>query len=349
MGKSHSKTVSNITTNIINTDDITDINKSVVNSAVNVLIKNASTCKSAVHQSNSCKYNHITGGDVNLNANQKNEAKVNFSCIQASSAASQMATAMKQSLQGQLEAISGTEAAAALNAMAESANKSGFGNTGGGSKADTNTKMETNITNETKTLIENIYEQNLTNNFNAETVNECIGKTTQENEYLAEYVEGEKVTGNCNQSNTLEQVQECKQLSEAANKVLQETAQELGFKVIIENNTVVKDESAAGSGSKNESTGPIQDLGNAIGGIFGNLASLFGLASLGAVGSFAVSFCCCCCCILIILLVIYMAGNSGNSGNSGNTPRTKYQRGGSDTFDYLTSLSISMVSDIISD
>jgi hypothetical protein len=54
MGQSHSKTNSNIKNSVLNTNDVSQINKNVVESATNTLIKNASTCSSAVNQSNSC-------------------------------------------------------------------------------------------------------------------------------------------------------------------------------------------------------------------------------------------------------------------------------------------------------
>ena len=360
MGSSSSSATASITNNVLNTTDISNINKSVVESAVNVLIKNAAMCSSSVNQSNNCSLNSSkTGGNLNLGGTQSNKASVNFSCVQSSSAAGEMASAMSQALQGELKAVSGTEAAGALNAAAESANKTGFGGFGGGSNSNVNTSVNNNITNQTKATIENIYEQNLKSNFNSETVSECIGKTAQKNNISAE---GDVVGGNanvtCNQSNTLEQVQECKQMAEAANKTLQETAQKLGFKVLTESETALADKLAAEAKAKNESTGPIQDLGNAVSGIIGSVGNLFGLASLGMAAPFIVVCCCVCCCVLLSCASSLMAAKSGGgSGPSGNfnIPRHGKLRGGysdtenTDTVEYLGLLGINAISEIMSD
>lgn len=363
MGSSHSNATSNLTNNVLNTTDISDINKSVVESAVSVLIKNASSCSSAVNQSNNCSLNNSkVAGTLNLGGTQSNVASVNFSCVQASSAHGEMASAMSQALQGQLKAVSGTEAAGKLNAAAEAANKSGFGSWGGGSAdSNTNTNVTNNITNQTKATIENIYEQNLKSNFSSETVNECIGKTTQKNNISAEGdVVGENANVTCNQSNTLQQVQECKQMAEAANKTLQQTAQELGFKVVASNETSTKDELSAESKTKNENTGPIQDIGSAVSGVIGSIGNLFGLASLGMAAPFIVICCCVCCCVLLSCASSLVAAKSGGGGSDSgssshfNFPKHGKLRGGysdtnTDSIEYLGSLGISMVSDIISD
>ena len=366
MGSSHSNAASNLTNNMLNTNDISNINKSVVESAINALIKNASSCSSAVNQNNNCSINNSTvKGNFNLGGNQSNKASVNFSCVQSSSAHAEMASAMSQSLQGELKAISGTEAAGKLNAAAEASNKSGFGGWGGGNAdSNTSTNVNNNITNQTKATIENMYEQNLKNNFNSETVNECIGKTTQQNNISAE---GDIIGGNanveCNQSNSLEQVQECKQLAEAANNTLQKTAQELGFTVIVENESSTKNELTANSKTKNESTGPIEELGGAISGVVGSIGNLFGLASLGIAAPFIIWCCCICCCILLscassLMVAKSGAGTTGTSSNF-NIPKDigkygKLKGGYSDTeyadsIEYLGLLGISMVSDIVSD
>jgi hypothetical protein len=350
MGSSHSNATANITNNILNTTDINDINKSVVESAVEVLIKNAATCSSSVNQNNSCSISNSNfKNNFSIGGTQTNKAGVDFSCIQANNAATEMATAMNQALQTQLKSISGTEAAAKLNAIADASNKSGFGSWGGGSAfSNANSNVKTNITNQTMATIENIYEQNLKSNFNSETVSECIGKTTQINKINAENITAESGNVNCNQSNTLEQVQECKQLSEAANKTLQQTAQELKFKIITENISFSKNEASADSTTKNENTGPLQDMS----GMFDSFFGFLGLASLDVEAPYIMSCCLFCCCILLICIcsLSFISKSSTNTNYDFHMHHRRHKlRGGyskNNIGGYLTSITSNILSDI---
>lgn len=363
MGGSHSSVKDSIVNNTINQTDIENTTKNIQESATNTLIKTASSCSSSVNQSNSCNLSGAAvAGNFTLGGKQSNKASVNFSCIQANSASSSMTDSMVNSIGNELGVLNGTEAAAKLNAAAESANKSGFGSWGGGSaSSNVSTGVENNVTNSTKSIVENIFKKNLSNNFNSETVNECIGRTTQSNSIEAV---GVKVGGNanveCDQSNTVEQVQECKQLTEAVNKTLSQTAQELGFKVNTSSETGSKSEIESAAKSKSEDTGPIQDLGNAVSG-------LLGLASLGIAGPFIIYACCICCCIILSIVssmfVMKSSGGSmpnvqgsinlGKGANKMNLKFGKPHKGGysdnSDVFEYLGVAGINLISDICSE
>lgn len=366
MGHSSSSTNTNITNRIANTTDISSINKNVVESATNVLIESAATCSNAVNQNNSCSIAGAKiGSNLNLNSDQVNKASVNFSCIQSATAANQMANAMKQGIMGELNSVSNSEVAAALNAAAAAIQKSGFASTGGSSSANTDSNVSNVVTNETKVTIENIYEQNLKNNFNSKTVDECIGKTTQNNTLSAA---GAVVAGeanvSCIQTNTLEAVQECKQLMEAANKTLEKTAQELQFRVVKSDTTKMSSEVKAKTSALNEDTGPIQDLGNAVSQVVGSISDLFGMASLGVAAPFVI-YCCFICCCLIISMVSSLvaakaAGDSGslppslqghyNKGKSKFGEFTKGFKGGNGNsleFDYLANTGLNLISDIL--
>ena len=88
---------------------------------------------------------------------------------------------MASAMASEMKALNGTESATQLNTAAQSSNTTGFGSTGGSSSSKSKTDIDNNITNETISKVENIFEQNLSNNFSANTVNECIGKTSQSN------------------------------------------------------------------------------------------------------------------------------------------------------------------------
>jgi hypothetical protein len=365
MGHSHSSAsavAKNINNNVLNVTDISNINKTVIESAVNVLIKNASSCSSSVNQINNCSINDAKiAMNFNLGGAQTNKASVNFSCIQASSASSEMASAMKQAMLEQLKNLSGSEAAARVNAAAsEVASGSGFYPVDGGPD-DNGANVNNNITNRTNEVVEHIYEQNLKDNFNSETVDECIGKTTQKNNISAEgIVVGESANVNCTQSNSLEQVQECKQLNEATHNTLTKTAQELGFKVLTESET--QSETSINQESSKKKSG-----------FFYNIENMLDLTSLGSSGPFVIICCCICCCVLLSCICFTMFKGSKENENYGNysssthgahRSRTSHNvhshrkfRGGysdtsantdSDIIEYLGLIGLNVVSDIVS-
>lgn len=304
MGKSKSNSSSTSKNTIINKNMTDTLNKTVMNSAVETLVKNASTCSSSVNQNNTCSMaNADIGGNFNFSGNQSNKAKVNFSCIQADKTSANMATSMMQSIMAEMKTLNGTKAAAQLNSSAASSNKSGFGSTGGSSSSSSNTASDTEITNITQNKVRNVYQQNLSNNFTSETVSECIGKTTQSNN---QNLSGIKVGGNanvkCNQSNTLEQVQECKQMSEAISATTQKTLQELGIKTDTASETTTSTVASSEATSENVSTGPIQDAGAAIAGVVGAVGNLFGMGILATMMPFI-------CCVVIAILIFMFLPN----------------------------------------
>jgi hypothetical protein len=316
MGKSSSSSSQKITNNTVNKNYMDTLNKTVMNSAVSTMVNNASSCSSAVNQNNSCDMSGTKiSGNFDFSGKQTNTAKVDFSCIQASQTSADMATSMMASMAAEMKALNGTEAAAQLNTAAASSNKTGFGATGGSSSSKSNTNVTNNVTNETISKVENVFEQNLSNNFSANTVNECIGKTSQSNSQdLSNMDIGGNAKVECFQANSLEQVQECKQLSEAISNTTQKTFQELGMKTDVTNTTASATESTVSATSENVSTGPIQDLGNAISGILG---SVMGLASLAFLGPILGPICSICSCIICVCLII-MVGKSVMSGGGGS-------------------------------
>ena len=318
MGASGSKAkiAQDITNNTINLNDIETINKNVMNIGVDTLIKNAMNCSSTINQNNLCNFNNITtGGDFNLNANQNNTANVNFSCVQESKAQSDMSVAMINEIMNNISALSNTTAGTKLNAIADSSNTTGAGASGGTSSSTTSGTETNNITNATYNKIQNIYQQNLQNNFTTETVTNCIGKTTQNNNLSVSDINAKgNANIGCVQTNSLEQIQNCKQMADALNKTAQQTAQQLGLTTTTNNTSATTTDASASATSKNVSTGPIQDLGNAISGVLSGFLNVLGLGMLFSPSG--LSLCVFILCILLIFSVIII--NSFGSSSSNN-------------------------------
>lgn len=318
MGKSKSSASQTITNNTVNQNFMDTLNKNVMESAVSTMVNNASSCSSAVNQNNSCDMSGTKiSGNFNFSGKQTNVAKVDFSCIQASQTSADMATTMLTAMTNEMKALNGTEAAANLNTAAQSSNNTGFGASGGSSSSNSKTNVTNNVTNQTIAKVENVFQQNLSNSFSANTVNECIGKTSQSNsQNLSNMTIGGSANVECFQANSLEQVQECKQLSEAISATTQKTFQELGLKTDTTNTTSSATESTVSSKSENVSTGPIQDLGNAVSGILGSVMGFASLAFLGPILGPICSLCSCIICICLILIIGKSMMSGGDSGSS---------------------------------
>ena len=321
MGNSKSSSSQTLSNNTVNQNYMDTLNKTIMNSAVETMINNASSCSSAVTVNNSCDMSGTKiAGDFTSTTNQSAQANVNFNCIQANTTSSDMATSMMASMVAEMKALNGTEAAANLNTASQASNESGFISMPSGSSSSSNVNVDNNVTNETINVITNIFEQNLSNNFSANTVNECIGKTTISNSQDYSNMDiGGNATIECIQTASVEAVQHCKQLSDSIQKTTQATFQELGLKVDSTSNTKNSTDSSVISESKNIATGPIGEIANAI----GNILDAFGLAFLSSF----ISPICCICCILLLLLLCLCSFGSMFSGSSSNYSSGNYNMG----------------------
>lgn len=341
MGKANSKTSQTIENNTVNYNYLNSLNENIMNTAVNTLVSNANKCTSAVNQNNLCSIaNSNIGGDLVIGGNQSNTATVNFSCVNANQASSDMSTAMMTSMLSEIKALNGTEAAATLNSTADSSNSTGFGSTGGSAGSNSKTSVSNEVTNETITNIQNIFTQNLSNNFTSETVNDCIGKTTQTNVIDGS---GSNIGGNANvsciQTNTLEQIQKCSQLSDAISKTTQSTFQELGLKIDTENVTKTETEATNTAKSENVSTGPIGEL----------LSSIFGLASfafLGPVFGPLLSICSLIVCVIIVIMLFVAMSSAGSSSGFGTNSLSSFDSSNPNTSDYYSMSSLGNVPNV---
>jgi hypothetical protein len=361
MGHSKSKIVQEIVNKTFNSTSNSSLTSQSQETSVETLVESAKSCSSSVNMSNSCEVGNvkIANGGFNYGGKQSNKASVNFSCIQSDKAAQAMESSAVSSLAAEIQSLNGTEAAAVLNAAAAASSKTGSLAAGGNADADISSKNSNQITNVTQNTIENIMKSHISQNLTSKTVDECIGKTVQSNEQkIGNVTVGEgNVNIECNQSNSLESVQECAQFSEAIQTSLGKTAQELGFKVETVNKTGNKTEMKSKASSESIATGPIQDLGNAISG-------MLGLASLGLAAPYIAICCCVCCCILLSCAGSLMISKSGgsSSGSSDNFHASRGRRGrrggmrggyssteSSDVIGYLGLLSASIISDVVSD
>ena len=325
MGGSSSKTSTSITNTTVNKNYLDTLNQTILNSAVNTLVNNANNNSSAVTQSNDCQYNvgNISGSKITVGGTQSNQATVNFNAVNVNTATADMSVTMMNSMIQEMTALNGTSSAANLNSKADAKNTTGSFSYGGGTSSKSATNVTNNVTNETQVVIKNLFQQNLENNFTQNTVTDCIGKTNQSNTRGGTIgsITGSEVDISCQQSNSLEQVQNCKALNTSISETTQKTFQELGFSTDVTNSTSNDSKVENTSTSVNTQTGFIQDTYSGIAGVFGSVGNLItglvGGSSLAFLGPTSGSICLCVCCVVCILLVCTVLSSMGGKGDSG--------------------------------
>lgn len=294
--KSKSSSYNTIVNNTINKNDISSLEKTSLNVGIDVLNKASQKCSSTIAQNNACKISGINAsGDFNFSSNQTNTALSNLSCINDQKVSSEMVNAMTTSVLGSLDALNGTESASALNSSALAKSETSFGSTGGGASTNTSSNVTNNITNETKVAVQSILENNFKSNFTAEMLSECINRTTQQNQIDISDVNANNVTIPCIQTNSLQQVTQCKAMQEAISATLNNTAKELGFKVETTSDTSSTAEATTSATAESKATGLVDEMFNGISGI---IDSMFGGGVIG-------SLLCVVCCVIIFGLCIY--------------------------------------------
>jgi hypothetical protein len=307
--KSSNKTV--INNNTINTTDIQALDKTTLNVGVDVLNKAAQNCSSTVAQNNACNFGNInTAGDFNFSSAQTNSAQTNLSCINDQKVSADMTNAMMSSVMGSLDSLNNTSSGGALNAAAQAKSETSFGATGGGSTSNVNGEITNNITNDTKVVVQNILENNFKQNFTAETLSNCINRTTQNNEIKFGDVDADKANIACVQTNTLQQVTECKAMQDAISSTIMNAVKDLGFEVKADNTSETKSDATTASTAESKSTGLVDDL-------FNGIASVIDSAFGGALAGPIISIVCLICCIIVFYM--WWSGKIGGSGSSNST------------------------------
>lgn len=306
MGSSSSTANQTYKSTTINNTDINTLNKSVNNFVTTNVMKQAADCHTSSNQQNSKTFDNIKGTSLVVGGNMSNKLNLNFSCVASSNFQSTLNQGIMSEYLAAVKNNVSTEALAQMNASAASSNKSGFGATGGSSDATTNTNVDlTNINNTTQN-IQNVIETTIANNTSMESVQSCIANVQQSNSNkFANLVMTGAIIDMSNMSNEAEIATECILTAANTSKSTSEIASKLG--ITIANDTKTKSEGSITSKttSENVSTGPIQDLGNAVSGIINSIGGIFG----NMIMAYACIAIVCLLPIGIIFFFIFMGGD----------------------------------------
>jgi len=292
------------TSNTLNRSQINNINDNMVSTAVNTMIKNASTCSQSTVQQNACSVKGVktTGGFKFNGGKQSNAGNVTLSCLQGSKVESAMAAEMLNKAQAMLQqaAKDGVKVELAAAATLDKQDK-GILTMGGIGNTNTNRSTTNNTVNITNDMVQNIVnktKQELSSNFNATTVNECLSNVLQTNNISLADIEAGKdgVDINCGfQENVLNLMTECKQLNEAVQNTTNAVFSE--YKLAGTTSTVTNQEITA------KAEGKLSQIST---GLFGGPNS--------EIASFFV-ICSCCICVACIIYSQVGGGMTGGGNN----------------------------------
>ena len=265
------------TTNITNTTQLNDFNKSIFDTGIDVMVNNLQTCSKSAMQTNNCKFvTNNTGGTTTNNADSTNYLTDNYSCTNASAVQSEMASKMFSAAASQIDTLTNDNLKAAMKAQSEAMSKTGFLSSPSSSSSISNVGVNTNIRNEAIQNIKNTYKQKFNTNFTSNTVAECIGIDTQNNS-LSFYTNNSagKTVNICNPSNNLNTIQNCKQLSNVVAQTTNQVFQEYNINTNSTNNAEQSIISSSKSSDTVIATGPIQEFFKGISEVLGSVSNGF--------------------------------------------------------------------------
>lgn len=321
MGNSNSSSNLVVTNNTVNKNTVNNCNKDIINMGVETLIKMNQNCSSTVVQTNNCKMDNlmITGSkNFNIGGVQDNTATTNLTCTQWAKATNEMNNSMLLTMMDKVKTLNGTESATNVNAAVSAKTSAGsFSLPIGSSSSTSNGNVTNNITNETFSFIENIYETNLKNSFTSENLQSCVVSSNQNN--VTDLSNGtltnsDNISVGCNQQNSIEQILNCKQLNDAVISTGTDTLKKLGLTVDNTDLTDNRTKSKTSVSSDKVSTGFIQDITAGIGNVIGSIGSLLSFQNGGSTISII---------IICVLLIISGGGyfftkSQGGGGKKNN-------------------------------
>ncbi len=337
---------------IVNQTDINIVNKNIVDTTVNTIIKRANDATATL---NNTQVVDMSGGFVYGDfepgaVEQDIKGQLNFQTLQKDAVRTDIIMDVMNKLQDTLNRNISNDILDKMNANAASDQKSGFmggfGSGGGNSEADTKiVNHYTNINTTRKSLNQEMITK-LVNNFSQETVNKCIAtvNNSQYVNYSNKIVYGNFKPGFIKQSIATDLIANCLQTSETAQQITKQIAAATGVSIVDNSSTTKKTDLSATATAVQKNTGPIEEVGNAISdivsavprAIFGGLGSAFnfklpglpgmpdipGLPSMGgsnpsASSSQSSSSCIfCIICMIVIKIVIGLIPSGG--GDDGN-------------------------------
>jgi hypothetical protein len=271
-------------------------------------------------------------GDLNIGGITQNQSqKVDFSCVNVTEIAGTVGNEILAKMMTNLDTKFDASMLDKLNSSANTDNNTGFGGgIGANVNSNSNINYKSTTVNENRKKIENVVKNSITNNMNLKSVQECTMNAMQQQsvDLSNMNVGGNANIGKVEQTQVLDLVAKCVNNSKMGSNIINKIANDLGLTV--KEVTVVKKETELDSSAttKNVATGPIQDLGTAVGSIFGGIFG--GLSKLILIPVILFIICCClCCCGLLVFMMMGSGGGGGGGGKQSGGKLAQFNKIGS--------------------
>lgn len=338
MGSSSSKSTVHQEENVLvmTENDVNLVNQQLNNFVAKAVVKAASACSSNILQTSKITIRNIEAkGDVDLTTSSKQQAYLDFSCINTTQVRNDIANEMIGQMMSSIENNNSVDVLSKMNAVADAKAKQGAGaailNPFSSTNSQSDVEQIKNYQQHTKnnTKIENIVKNAVEVGFTSENLSSCISQIQQSAEYQAENI---KAGGNIKLIHSAEQGAQsftnCVNETNVGNQVVSKLMNYFDIKTKSDTETKVKTESGGVAETSSYSAG-LDDviasigtaIGNIFGGIFGGIFEALGLTALGPMAgpsssSSSSSLCICLCCLLILFL-FFGSGLFGSSSGAG--------------------------------
>lgn len=320
MGGSQSKSSSTNESNVthINKNTVDIVNKNINTAVANALIKNNASCQTVndINQLISFRGCKIDG-DINIKDVKQNAMiTVDFNCVNAFKAEQEMAQAILSELTNEIGSKMDSQSINNMKALADAQSKSsGFLSVlSPSSSSSTNVnKYNLRVENTTDTNIQNIIANNITSNFEVESIQECINQTAidQKLDFENCSVGGSLNLQEFEQKAGIASVINCVNKSGTVQDIVNKSGSELG--VVVETDTISKSDSTMQSDAKSSS----ESKG----------LSLDFLGMLGCGSFFGASIWSLVICVIVILLLCFLSfGMSRDDRRSDYSNSRNYDR-----------------------
>lgn len=299
----------NYETNIVNKSDIEVMNKQLNNFASETIMDSAKACSASISQLQDISFAGMkVAGDLNIGKVEQNQdSAISFSCVQSDKVRNDVAQGFVTDMMSQLENNYDANIVDKMAAAADAEGSSSFGSTGGPDVDSTvNMDYKYNSRTETSKKISNVVQNEVNNTFKNSTVSECLASAKQNQKISFENVDvgGDATIEALSQSQAVEVVANCSQISDATSTITNNVASSLGLEVK-ETSTTTKETDMTGEATSVSSAGGIGDL-------LGGCCAPCGCG--GIEGFFSV----CCgiilCLMLLMVVVKFVLPMMSNSG-----------------------------------
>lgn len=299
--KSSSTSNQKYSTTYVNTTDTNLLNENVNNFVSDTVNTQAKNCSASISQIQNIDISGIKldEGDFTLEGTNQNQTSgISFDCVQVSEFQNDIGSGVLTKYMDAIQNSFSTDAIDKMEATAASNAKNSMGGTGSAdASSKTNVDYSFNNTNTTKTNIENVVKNAISNHLTLESINNCTSEIHNSQSVKITDVtlkNGSVKLGVLSQTQGADMMTKCMQSNSDTNKVTNAVASELGVTLDSENKQTKTTDIKTTSTSEATNLG----VGDAANQFFTGIGNMMSGIFSGMMGPLLIV------CVIIIILVV---------------------------------------------